>query len=189
MVASLHPPACPLLAHSAFTGTSDFVNGLFHPLTSPVNLLLLAALGLALAQASPLRLRVPLFFFQAGALLGMAIAALNPVILVSSTVLSSLALFIALAVVAWISLPLIARASLAALVGLIPGLDSPEFSDLLPALSSMAGTVLGLSLAITAIAFYASLRPIYPWADIGLRILAAWIAAISLLLVAFALRA
>jgi len=174
-------PVCFLLAHAVLSGAGDFLNGLLHPLASPPNLLLLGALGLALAQFRPLLLRGALLTFLAGLLVGsMSLAShLTPAIL------SGVTLLIALAVVAGVSVNSITKSILAGLSGLALSMDllGPP-----PTMSGTAGAILGLILATTAVAFYVSLRPNRPWADIGIRVLAAWIAAISILLVAMAIR-
>lgn len=173
-------PVCFLLAHTVLSGAGDFLNGLLHPLISSANLLLLGALGLALAQSRPLRIRGALWTFLAGLLVGSVSLAPH----LTLAILSGVTLVIALCVV--VAVPANSMANiLAGLSGLALSMDLLGPS---PTISGTAGAILGLILAVTAIAFYASLRPNRPWADIGIRVLAAWIAAISLLLVAMAIR-
>lgn len=172
---------CSVLAHTVLSGAGDFVNGLFHPLSSPPNLLLLGALGLALAQSRPLRLREPLLALLAGLIVGSMSLALY----LTPAILSGLTLLIALSVVGGLPMSGLAKSTLAGLAGLALSMDLLGPS---PTMSGTAGAIQGLILATTAVAFYASLRPNRPWADIGIRILAAWIAAISILLVAMAVR-
>ena len=174
-----------LLAHAVLNGAGEFLNGLVHSLSSPVNLLLLGALGLVLARSRPLRVGQPVRAFFAGLIVGgvFAIAVAPPHL--APTILSVFTLLLALSVVGWLPLNAAARSGLAGIAGAILAANTiePPFS-----VQGTAGAFLGLTLTATAIAYYVSLRPNRPWADIGIRVLAAWMAAISMLLVAMSLR-
>ncbi len=71
----------------------------------------------------------------------------------------------------------------------VAGKRRTEENDLsAKALTTLLGTWVGLFLILVDVALYVSLLMKRKWAQIGVRVLASWIIAISLLVLAFALR-
>lgn len=96
-----------------------------------------------------------------------------------------------IAIIVALDLPLTLRtcSPLFALGALAIGCDSGlESGSLANALTTLLGTWVGLFLILVDVALYVSLLMKRKWAQIGVRVLASWIIAISLLVLAFALR-
>ena len=176
-------------AHTVLPGSGDLANGLLDPIFTPAHLMLLFGLGLWLGQRQPLVLLRPVLAFMIPATIGFGLnfAPANPLPL--RPVIAALAL-VAGGLVAmeargsrWLDLGVFA------LSGAAIALDSrPEATSLQSALTLSIGTWISLAVLLVNIAFYVSLLPQKQWIRIGLRIAGSWLFAISLLLVAFALR-
>lgn len=177
-------------AHGALPGMAGFGSGLIHPLVTPAHLLLLLSLALWLAQRRPLQLRAALSTFVPASATGLALSTQIAYAAAWQPLLLCMALGVAALVLtgrrgpAWLPYPAFA------LAGLVVGLDSGVDAGA-PALAvgvTLLATWLGLSLWLVNGAYYASLLPQRKWAQIGLRVAASWIAAICLLVLAFAIK-
>jgi hydrogenase/urease accessory protein HupE len=176
------------LAHSPVPGLKGFYLGMAHPLSTPPQLLALLALGLLLGQCWPRKFTIAWLLFALAAMAGLTLGVAGyghslgeRALLVIAFAASSLAAIAP----AWVIVP---GTLLAGAGGLFLGIVSrPDPGPLRAMIITITGTYVGANLAF----FYASggigwLRDRFnmAWARIGLRIVAAWIAAISCLMLA-----
>jgi hydrogenase/urease accessory protein HupE len=176
-------------AHSAFEGLGSFYNGLLHPIFVPAHLLLIIAIGL-FSGLQGLKRFEPLFgAYIASTIIGLAVAwfvgelGIEIFILILAGTLGGLIALKPELQLYWCS-------GLVILAGLFLGLDSAQ--ELLAGTDkfvSMLGsglTVYLLTMFVIPVAQLASQRE---WSTIGLRVLGSWIAASSLLVLAFTVSA
>jgi urease accessory protein len=176
-------------AHSPVKGMGDFINGLLHPLTTPAHILIVVGLGLWLGQRSPLNLKLPMLIFAPLTAAALLLSMTGIVKTVHPPFLIALALAAGTLVAMDKPLPALGTASLFTLAALALGFDSAvENGTTAAILKTLLGTWLSLVLLVVDIAIYVSLCVKKPWQKIGIRILGSWIIAISLLVLAFALR-
>jgi len=192
-------PALPLVfvfpagaeAHTAMEGSNHFTSGILHPLLTPAHLLVLIALGILLGQHSPLRMRVILRVFAPLAGIALGLTASGRIPGAHPAVLAAVALGAGAMVAFGKEPPPVLRWAIFAAGAVAIGLDSGvETGTRTAAVTTLLGTWTGLLLFLFAIAYYASLAAAQPrkWLHIALRVAGSWIAAISLLMLAFALR-
>ena len=177
-------------AHAPIQGLNEFANGFVHPFLTPPHLLVLLGLGLLLGQRRPLRLPEPLAAFAACAAAGLLGAAMYTVAGVPPTVFILLGLCAGALVALGRSLPISARVTLCAVSGLALGLDSGVEAAIGGAAraKTLVATWISLSLCVVNAAFYVSRLPARQWVQTGVRVVGAWIVAIGVLMLAFALR-
>lgn len=178
-------------AHMTAPGMNAFSSGLLHPWMTPTHVIILLALGLWLGQHVPLRLGLPCKVFAPAAAVALAVSATKWIIAVPPFILAAIALVIAAAVALEARLPAAVRVMLLAAAAIGIGLDSgPDTTKALDTFSTLAGTWVSLGLGLVNIAYYVSLAAASQkqWIRIGIRVAGSWIFAISLLMVAFALR-
>jgi hydrogenase/urease accessory protein HupE len=177
-------------AHGASAGMAGFGGGLIHPLITPAHLLLLLALGLWLGQQRPLTLRLPALAFVPGAAIGLLVTTrftLPPAwqaVLLCMALVAALMLATSTRLPSWATLPLFAGAGLA--LGLDSGVDSADSPTALAI--TLLATWLGLGLCLVNFAYYTSLLSQRKWVQIGVRVAGSWLAAICLLVLAFAFK-
>jgi len=171
-------------------GMNHFVGGALHPLTVPAHVLILLGLGLGMGQHVPLRLGLALRCFASCSALGLALTMTPWMPGVPPGVLAGIALVAGVLVALEMELPPLARGTLLAGGALAIGLDSGQSGGVGAELSALLGTWLGLLIYLLNIAHYVSLAAERrkQWLQIGIRVAGSWIAAISLLVLAFALR-
>jgi hydrogenase/urease accessory protein HupE len=177
-------------AHTAMPGGNHFMGGILHPLTAPAHVLILIGLGIALGQHLPFKPRLPMLAFASFAAIGLALTMAFPFAM-PQPVLIGIALCAGALVALEKKLPPVANAALFAAGALAMGLDSGiEKGGISVAIRTLLGTLSGLVVFLFGIAFYASLAAAQhkKWLHIGLRVIGSWIAAIALLMLAFALR-
>ena len=178
-------------AHMTAPGMGDFISGLLHPWMTPTHLIILLALGLWLGQRTPLRLALPLKVFVPVSALALALTTCHWIAVVPPPILVAIA-FIAAAVVALDArLPGYAMAVLLTAAALAIGLDSGvETGTPFTIFKTLLGTWVSLGIGLVNIGYYVSLATERKkkWIDIGVRVAASWIVAISLMMLAFALR-
>ncbi len=189
LVSALLPGAA--FAHSPIKGLGDLYNGMLHPLFVPAHLLLVIALGLLLGQQGVRRNLASAGTYIAGLLGGLTLAwhgvVLKDGVTQELTVLA-LAVAVALAVVLAMRLPAWAMASLTLLAGGLLGLDSAQ--------SELAARARAVALFGSGISLY--LLMLYPmalaerfqahhWLRVGVRIIASWITASAMLVLALLL--
>lgn len=176
-------------AHTSIQGLGDFIGGLLHPVVTPAHVLLLLGLGLLAGRVSPPPLRRPMLCFLPLSALGLAVTGFGWVKALHPAVLHGAVLVVG-GLLAWgrpLSTP--ALCGLFAFAGTALGLDSAAESTAPAAvLKTLAGTWLGLGVLVYDVAIYASLGAASSWLRQALRIAGAWLVAIALLMLAFALR-
>jgi urease accessory protein len=179
----------PAQAHTSIQGVGDFIGGLLHPVVTPGHVLLLLGLGLLAGRVSPPPLRWPMRCFLPLSALGLAATGLGWVKALHPAVLHGAVLVVG-GLLAWgrpVSMP--ALCGLFAFAGVALGLDSAaEASAPGAILKTLAGTWLGLGVVVYDVAIYASLGAATSWLRHALRIAGAWLLAIAVLMLAFALR-
>ena len=194
VVAAWLASAGPARAHGAVQGMNSFYAGLLHPFQNLPHLLLLVGLGIWLGQRQPLRIgtaMLALALVTALALLattpfvGFAqMTAPNPVWLIGA------ALCVGVLIASALAGPGLLRVFIAALAGIAVALDSGV--DGAPAIGTLAlmllGTWVTVVVLVANVAYYVSLCPPRQWMRIGMRILGSWLAAASVLVLAFYLR-
>ena len=178
-------------AHSPIKGLGDLYNGLLHPLFVPAHLLLVIALGLLLGQQGVRRNLAAVLAYIAGLVAGLILAWRGLVLHdAASQELSVLAAAVAaglLAVIAW-RLPVGMLAALALLAGVLLGLDSGQLE--------LMGRARAVALFGSGVSLYLLL--LYPmslaesagrrhWLSVGVRVVASWITASALLVLALLL--
>jgi urease accessory protein len=168
-----------------------YSSALLHPWMTPAHVLILLALGLWIGQHPPLRLGLPCKVFAPLSAVALAVSTTKWIAAVPPFLLAAIALVIAAAIAfeAPLSSPLRVAVIGAAAIGI--GLDSgPETATPLDTLGTLAGTWVSLGLGLVNIAYYVSLAAALQkkWIGIGIRVAGSWIFAISLLMLAFALR-
>jgi hydrogenase/urease accessory protein HupE len=177
------------LAHSRpVPGLEGFYLGMAHPLSTPPQLLALLALGFLLGQCWPRKFIIAWRAFALATIGGLTLGFAGyghslgeRALLVIALAASSLAAILPASV--WVPGRMFAGAG-----GLFLGMVStPDVGPLGAMIVTIIGTYVGANLAF----FYATggigwLRDHFnkPWALIGLRLVAAWIAAISCLMLA-----
>lgn len=172
------------LAHSPVEGLNSFYNGLLHPVLVPAQLLLLVAWGLFLVQNPPENYRPAVFAYLIATAVGLIIAWFSTAREMQSFLLGG-AVIIGLLVAANRAVGPFLCASIAALTGVLVGLDSAQdelsgFEKLLSFLGCSLGLVL---LPCIPFAFTDHLNK-SERRKIAVRIIGSWLAAIALLVLA-----
>jgi hydrogenase/urease accessory protein HupE len=179
----------PAQAHTQIQGAGDIVGGLLHPLTAPAHVLILLGLGLFCAQRTSRRSLTPLAAFALALALALPLTMTSLLAAVPMPVLSGIALVIAAAVALRKPIPIPASCALFAMAAIAIGLDSGvEKGTHLTIIKTLFGTWLGAIALLTCVTVYVGYLPRKEWVKIGLRVLASWIFAISLLMLAFSWR-
>lgn len=184
----------PALAHSPIDGFDGFYLGLLHPLTSAGQVLALIAVGLVVGTADKAAFARAWLLFAVLAFAGVLFGQLLGVTGGEEGALLGVALLTALMVAAtphathrratWMLMA--AGASSGLLLGLA---STPDEGPLVPTLITVAGSLVGVNLAFLYLAGATGWihdRYPYPWARIGLRVVASWVAAIAMLMLALA---
>jgi urease accessory protein len=161
-----------------------FFAGLLHPLVTPTHALGLVALGLLIGQQATGRRLYPQIFFALALTAGLLALALavgetpaGEVLLVAAALSGAL-------VAAGFPLPLLVSGTLATIVGLAIGLDSPpEVISLEEAVAMLIGTGIGAPLGL-AFVTAATVLMGRDWQKLGVRVLGSWTAASALLAIA-----
>jgi len=189
-LAGLALPA-PTQAHMTVQGMSSFMTGALHPLMTPSHVILLLALGLAVGQHVPLRLGAPLKAFASLSALGLALTTTGRIAGVHPGILSGIAFAVGGVVALGKKLPFVIPTILLGTGAFAIGLDSGvEKAGAWTVFGTLSGTWVGLLVYLVNFAFYTSLAAAkkQQWLQIGIRVAGSWILAISVLMLAFALR-
>lgn len=175
-------------AHSPIEGFEGFYTGFIHPLINPVQFLSLLALSLMLGLNFPAKFSAALKLFSLGILIGVGVAFLDWEPTYSELILLGLGCLIAGVAALLPAYFPTGFLLLPGLMGVMIGIVSlPDPGPLRAMLFTLSGSVIGavffLAYLVTVIGI---LREKIQAAalDIGLRIIAAWIAAISILMLA-----
>ncbi|MEW9808427.1 HupE/UreJ family protein [Mesorhizobium marinum] len=178
-------------AHSPIPGMQGFYLGMLHPLSTPPQLLSLLAAGLLLGLRWPGPFRYCWPAFAVSCLAGIALGQWGWLRGLEDTAL--LAGGIAAAILAALLTPKLTApcVAISAWTGLFLGVASiPDEGPAWPVIVTLAGSFVGANLALVYLAFaVGSLRARFTaqWVGIGLRIAAAWIAAVAALMLALLL--
>ena len=177
-------------AHSSVAGMNSFYAGLLHPLLTLPHMLVLLALGILLGQRPPLRMKTPLLAFAIGSAAALLLTTRVAIPLSSQHAVMAVALGCGILVAASARLPVGLRAAVAAVAAITVALDSGV--DGAPTVFATTLTLLGTWISTTVlvanVAYYTSLCPPRQWVQIALRIAGSWMAAASVLVLAFALK-
>lgn len=178
----------PGLAHIVIEGAGDLANGAVHPFVTPVHGMILLGIGLLAAMREPLELKwlarvfAPLSAVALGLTHWISLPQSSPVLPVS-------ALAIGAAVALDRKWPRAVFLGLAALAAVGLGLDSAvEIGPPMTVAKTLLGTWLAMNAVVLYIAASAGRVADRKWVRTAMRILGSWIVAISLLVLAFALR-
>lgn len=178
-VAALLLLSGPAYAHSPIPGIAGFYQGLLHPFSTPPQALLLIGLGLLAGGFEKDRARWMLLAFCAA----MAVAMISGYGGVSDTFLYVVAILAStLAALSHKSLYLLAIISLFLGGSLIGCVSIPDGGLMRDRLIVMTGSFAGANLAllyVTGLVYIINDRVSLTWTPIGFRVAAAWIAALS----------
>jgi len=178
-----------LLGHVAVEGWSDIANGAIHPFFNPAQIVVLLGLALLLGRQIPLRVKGPLIVLAASSAIGLGLTLAGFSLGAPIPVLTGIALFLGMLTAIGYGVPDAVILLLCVAAGVSLGLDSGvEKGEPVTIAKVMAGTWISLNLTILYLTLATSNATGKPWAVTGIRILGSWIVAISLLVLAFALR-
>ena len=177
-------------AHTIIKGADEFYSGLLHPVLTPSHILLVLGLGLLASQQEKPTSRAGILTFIGVVTMTLAFTATK---LISGGVYQSVLLALALCVAALVALekkvPKLVCQLLFAASALAIGLDSAvENGTTAVIIKMLVGTWLSLMLLVFNIAEYGRMAGRRHWLKVGVRVLGSWIIAISLLVLAFALK-
>ena len=177
------------LAHTSIQGMGEFISGLAHPITTPAHILILLGLGLFAGQHWMTKFKVPILTFVALAAMALILTTTGWVKPVHPAVLLCVALCAGSLVALEKPIPPAAAAALFAVAAIVIGFDSGlEKGSGLVVGKTLAGTWISVSVVVIYTGFYVSLGIHKKWLRIGIRIMGSWIVAISLMVLAFALK-
>lgn len=175
--------------HTAIEGMNDVISGALHPLSVPAHVLILLSLALFSAQRSSRRSLTAVWAFAAACALALLLTASGLVTRVPEPILCGVALLVAAMVALRTPLPLAASRVLFGISAVAIGLDSAiEKGSPLNVWKTLLGTWIGATILLVCAGYYLAACPRRPWVKIGIRILASWIVAIAVLMIAFSLR-
>ncbi|MBO9451414.1 HupE/UreJ family protein [Tropicibacter sp. R16_0] len=175
----------PAYAHAPIPGIKGFYVGLLHPFSTPSQALALLGLGLLLGQFTAEKVR-----WQLGSFL---ICCLFAVILGTAELAVDNALFAVALGACTLAALLPGKAFVLALTlsgagGLLIGCASiPDAGPAVDRVITMAGSTVGANLGLLYIwgaSHFLQNRFTAPWVNIGFRVAAAWVGAVSLLMLA-----
>ena len=177
-------------AHSSVAGMNSFYGGLLHPLLTLPHMLVLLGLGLWLGQQPPLRLKAPMLAFATGCAAALLLTTRVTIPPASQNLVMAVALGCGILVAASARLPLRLRAAVAAVAAIAVALDSgvDGAPTVLATTLTLLGTWISTAVLVANVAYYTSLCPPRQWVQIALRIAGSWMAAASVLVLAFALK-
>ncbi len=172
------------LAHAPIAGLGSFYNGMLHPLLVPSHALLLVAAGMFFGQQGVTDNEPALATFAIAVLIGLTIAFFAGDLGIESALLVA-AVVIGVVVAASPGLNLYWCSGILAIVGLLIGIDSAQ--------ETLTGKERFGSLLGSGISIYFLMLFVMGWSDtkdrqwqkIGVRIIGSWIAASSLMMLAF----
>ncbi|MEM1237560.1 MAG: hypothetical protein AAGI10_11355 [Pseudomonadota bacterium] len=177
--------ALPAHAHSPVPGIEGFYIGLLHPFSSPAPALLIVGLGLLAGSLRVEKARWPLGLFFAASLMalfiGPLIAELDPLMFAAALAACVLAALggervaFPTIIIAAVGGYMIGEAS-------IPD-AGPQADRIITMLGSFVGANVGLLYLFGTIIFIKD-RCRWPWVNVSFRVIAAWLAAAAMLMLA-----
>lgn len=176
-------------AHTSVQGLGDFISGLLHPVVTPSHLLLVLGLGLMAGRRSPPDLKRPMAMFIPLTALALGLTATGGVKAIHPALLNGVAVVIGILLALEKQPSMLWTCVLFSVAALALGFDSGiEAGTTGTIFKTLLGSWLGLMVLVYDIAIYASLGAERPWVKIALRIAGAWLVAIGVMMLAFALR-
>jgi hydrogenase/urease accessory protein HupE len=178
------------VAHAPVPGVDGFYTGLLHPLSTPSQVLLLLALGFFIGRGTTRAAAVSLALFCVGTLAGVFLGQRAPPPDTGMVVVALLAASLA-ALAPGRLVPV--GLCLAGLGGVGIGIVSrPDPGPLRDVIITAAGALVGTNLAMVYL--YGALvwlqeRAHHAWLPVALRVAAAWVAAVAVLMLALSLAA
>lgn len=175
----------PALAHSPVPGIEGFYIGLLHPFSTPAQALLMLGLGLFMAGLTSRQTRAGLGFFFVAVLIGIL-----PGIVIAEpdTAMFALAMAVCALAALWPATALPVALGMVVLAGVFIGQVSiPDAGPARDRIITMSGSFVGANIGLLYIAGGISFvreRYSQPWVDIGFRVAAAWLGAVSLVMLA-----
>ena len=170
-------------------GADEFFSGLLHPVLTPSHLLLVLALGLLAGQQTRPDSRAAVLTFVAVITVTLPLTALKLIAGVYQPVMLALALCAATLVALEKQLPRMPCQALFAASALAIGFDSTvETGSTAVVIKLLAGTWLSLLVLVFNLGEYSAMAASKHWLKVGIRVVGSWIIAISLLVLAFALK-
>jgi hydrogenase/urease accessory protein HupE len=191
MEASFLSHAASALAHSSIQGLDEFQNGFLHPLMTPVHLLVLVTFGLWLSRRRPFAPAREVGTFAASSALAFGAVLMFPKLEMPLLPVMLTAVAGASVIASGAREQAAVRYVGFALAGALLGLDSaPDFFWITRwnAFKTVAGSWFGLQIGILWVGYYSSLLPDRKWATYGVRIIASWVIAIAVMMIAFLFR-
>jgi len=172
------------LAHSPIKGIGDLLNGIIHPLLVPAQVLIILALGLWYGQHKSANKKISVLIFLLATIIGLATSGffvsydMSAFLLVGASVLGLL-------IITGVSLPQVIYTLLGVLSGFIIGLDSSSEGLVSKAkIVSLFGSGVGIYfMLLYAMALSESLSNKH-WQVIAVRIMASWLSASALMVLA-----
>ena len=183
--------AASVLAHSMVQGLDEFQNGFLHPLMTPVQVLVLVTFGLWMSRRRPFAPAREMGAFSAASALALGAVLIFPEVKLPLVLLMLTAVAGASVIASGWSEPAMVRYVGFALAGVLLGLDSvPDFFWITRwnAFKTVAGTWFGMQIGILFVGYYSSLLPDKKWATYAVRIVASWVIAIAVMMIAFLFR-
>ncbi len=172
------------LAHSPIKGIGVFLNGILHPLLVPAQVIAIVALGLLYGQHQEDKNKKSVLLFLMAIICGLFLTGLFNIPDVSILLLI-IATIIGLIVVSGLTIPQAIYIILAVIVGIVVGLDSVQVDlDTRSTIVSLFGSGVGIYfLFLYSMALSESLTYKH-WQRIAVRILASWLCASALMVLA-----
>ncbi len=171
-----------LWAHTPIKNVASFYNGFLHPFLVPAHLLTILALGFLFGQRGTSKVEPAILIFLGATVSGLVAMGYFGLLLDVETLLLLAAIVLGLLVAFKFDLPLPMYWALAALTGLMLGLDSIQ--DAYSGRQKMAallGSGVGIYLGLLYAAVFAQRLQKHHWQQTLIRILGSWIAASALL--------
>jgi urease accessory protein len=176
-------------AHSSIDASSDVINGLLHPLTTPTHLLIIVALGLMAGRQTKRELKAPFLIFAPLSALAFALTTAGWVSAVYPAILIATALCPAVLLALEKHPPVAITCALFAVAAVALGLDSAvEGGTPKKTIKILFGNWICLNVLIFDLAIYVSMGAQARWLRIALRVAGSWIIAIGLMVLAFTFR-
>jgi len=172
------------LAHSPIKGIGNFLNGMLHPLLVPAQVLVILAMGLWYGQHQPAENKASVLVFLFATIAGLVVSYFSIVNDVSLLLLIA-ATVIGLIIISSITLPPVFTIILGLFVGFIVGLDSAQetLTDKAKILSLFGSGVGIYFLLLYAMAISETLS-VRHWQIIAVRIMASWLSASAMMVLA-----
>ncbi len=171
-------------AHSPIKGIGSLFNGALHPVFAPAQLLLLLGLGLLFGQHQPGRIKKVVYLLIAGLAAGLSGSVFMTLNGLDLTLLL-IATLVGLLVLSNVNVPVMVLLVLAGISGLVIGLDSfPQGLSGKANMLALFGSGVGAYLLMLYMMALSESFSHKHWQKVGVRVLASWISASALMVLA-----